>query len=83
MSPSDLQELVRRAEAIYTDRLQTTLEPEHNDKFVAIEPESGDFFLGNTISEAASAARQSYPKRPTHAMRVGHSTALHIGLLEQ
>ncbi len=50
------------------------------DKFVAIEPESGDYFLGKTLSEAIGAARRSYPDRLAHVMRVGHKTALHFGM---
>jgi hypothetical protein len=60
--------------------LRAELEPEHVDEFVAIEPESGDYFLGTTLSEATRAARQLYPDRLTHAMRVGHRAALHFGL---
>jgi hypothetical protein len=72
--------LVRRAEDIYASRLRALLEPDHMDEFVAIEPESGDYFLGKTLSEAAGAARRTHPGRLTHAMRVGHKAALHFGM---
>ena len=42
----------RKAEEVYYSRFQEFLEPEHLDEFVAIEPESGDYFLGKTLSEA-------------------------------
>ena len=80
MSDADVNEFVRRAETIYADRLQAVLEPAHLDEFVAIEPESGDHFLGKTLNEATRAARQAYPNRLTHAMRVGHRAALHFGM---
>jgi hypothetical protein len=80
MAKPEVEEFVRRAEEIYANRLRAILEPEHMDEFVAIEPESGDYFLGKTLSEATSAARRSYPDRWTHAMRVGHSAALHFGM---
>ena len=48
--------------------------------FVAIEPESGDYFLGKTHSEAMKAARRAHPDRLCHAMRVGHKAALHFGM---
>lgn len=80
MMKQDVDEFVRRAEAIYVTRLRAVLEPEHNDEFVAIEPESGDYFLGKTLSEASRAARQSHPDRLTHAMRIGHRAALHFGM---
>ncbi len=80
MNEREVDEFVRRAEEIYATRLRSVLEPEHIDEFVAIEPESGDYFLGKTLSEAARAARQSYPHRKTHAMRVGRRAALHFGM---
>lgn len=79
MAKPDVEEFVQRAEAIYATQLKSILEPEHIDEYVAIEPESGDYFLGKTLGEATHAARQSYPDRWTHAMRVGHRAALHLG----
>jgi hypothetical protein len=80
MTQSDVDRFVRTAEAIYASRLRAILEPEHVDEFVAIEPESGDYFLGKTLNEATRAARQKYPDRLTHAMRVGRRAALHFGM---
>ena len=56
------------------------LEREHLNEFVAIEPDSGDCFLGNTLNEATQSARRAYPDLLTHAMRIGHSAVLHFGL---
>ncbi|REJ91605.1 MAG: hypothetical protein DWQ34_14260 [Planctomycetota bacterium] len=80
MAEPEIDEFVRRAEEIYTSRLQAVLEPDCVDDFVAIEPDSGDYFLGKTLGEATRAARQSYPDRLTHVMRVGHRAALHFGM---
>ena len=80
MSDSDVNEFVQRAETIYANRLQALLEPAHLDEFVVIEPESGDYFLGQTLNQATRAARSVYPDRLTHAMRVGRRAALHFGL---
>jgi hypothetical protein len=80
MASSEAEELARKAEELYYSRLQEVLEREHLDDFVAIEPESGDYFLGKTLSEAGAAARRAHPGRLTHAMRVGHKAALHIGM---
>lgn len=79
MANPEIEEFARRAEEIYATRMRSVLEPEHMDEFVAIEPESGDYFLGKTLNEATQAARKSYPDRWTHAMRIGHSAALHFG----
>jgi hypothetical protein len=80
MTEPSMDAFVRRAEELYATLLQAILEPQHLDEFVAIEPESGDYFLGLTLSEALGAARQSHPNRLAHAMRVGHKAALHFGM---
>lgn len=73
------RELADAAEAIYATRLRPQLEPEHNGEFVAIEPVSGEYFLGKTLSEAIQAARRSFPDRYPYAMRVGIHPAIHLG----
>ena len=74
-----VEELARKAEEFYYSHLQEVLERDHVDDFVAIEPESGDYFLGKTLSEAGSAARKAHPGCLTHIMRIGHKAALHLG----
>jgi len=72
-------ELARRSEELYQQKLKAILEPGHLHKFVAIEPDSGDYFLGDTMSEAGVAARKARPGCLTHTMRVGHPAAISIG----
>ena len=73
-------DVASEAKLIYEDRLRAMLEREHRDEFVAIEPISGDYFLGATLSEAIGAARAKHPQRLAHAMRVGHPAAIHFGM---
>jgi len=80
-SPESL-DVARRAERIYRDKLRQVLEHSHRHEFVAIEPDSGDYFLGATLSEAIQAARRSHPDRIPFALRVGHPTAIQLGVLE-
>ena len=63
--------------------MRNTLEAEHRDRFVAIEPESGDYFLADSLDAAVRAARSAHPSRLTHTIRIGHEAAFHIGLMEQ
>lgn len=72
-----------QARRIYDERLRAQLERTHLDSFVAIEPVSGNYFLGATLSEAIGAARQAHPDRLTHALRVGHPSAVHLGSLRR
>ena len=79
MVSADTRSVIDRAKRIYAERLQATLEADHRGRFVAIEPESGDYFLADTFDAAVAAARAAHPSRLPHVMRVGHAAALHIG----
>lgn len=72
-------ELVRRAEQIYEERLRAELERTHRDFFVAIEPDSGEHFLGRTLSDASAAAYAVHPDRRTFVLRVGHRVTVQMG----
>jgi hypothetical protein len=80
MSQPWIEQLAADAERIYRERFQAELERHHPDEFVAIEPESGKFFLGRTLSAAMRAARQAFPTRRAYVMRVGHDAAVHFGM---
>jgi hypothetical protein len=74
-------ELERRAVAIYQRQLRGRLEASNPDDFVAIEPESGDFYLGKTLSEAIQAARAAHPGRLPFVLRVGHQATVELGVV--
>lgn len=78
LSP-ELQQLIERATRLYEEKLKAELETSHLNWFVAIEPQSGEYFLGGTMSEARQAARAAHPDRLTYLLRVGHEAAVHIG----
>ena len=73
MSVSDV------AKRIYESDLKIKLEAEHADKFVAIEPVSKTYFLGDTFIDAALAAKTAFPTRKSFVLRIGHDAAFHIG----
>jgi hypothetical protein len=78
MASERSSELATRATAIYEEKLRSRLESTNRDDFVAIEPESGDFFLGKTLSEAIQAARTAHPAPLPFALRVGHSSTVEL-----
>jgi hypothetical protein len=79
MVSDETKSVIDRAKAIYAKQLQADLESRHLDRFVAIEPESGEYFLGDTFDEAVKSARTKYPSRLSHTIRIGHRAAFHIG----
>ncbi|MEM8866378.1 MAG: hypothetical protein AAGF31_12605 [Planctomycetota bacterium] len=68
------------AKKLYAEKLRDSLEQQHRDEFVAIEPISGDYFLARTLSEAIGLSRAKYPERLAHALRVGHNATVHFGM---
>jgi hypothetical protein len=79
----ETRSVIDRAKHIYATELQGDLESEHMNRFVAIEPESGEYFLADTFDEAVKSARTKYPSRLSHTIRIGHRAAFHIGVLQR
>ena len=67
------------AKQVYEAELRQTLESQHRDEYVAIEPKSKSHFLGKTFLEAALAAKNAFPDRKSFVLRIGHEAAFHIG----
>jgi hypothetical protein len=78
MVSPESEEIVRRGTQIYEERLRTQLEATHRNWFVAIEPTSGDYFLGRKFLEAADAARSAHPDRYPVVLRIGHDTTFEL-----
>lgn len=64
--------LTAKGKEIYNEKLKDVLEPKHNGEIVAIEVESEDYFLGDSVAEAAEKAKRKYPDRLFHFIKVGH-----------
>ncbi len=79
MVSPEAKSIIARARRIYADRLQSDLERDHLNRFVSIEPESGEYFLGDTLDEAVQSAVKSYPNRRSFTIRIGHRAALFMG----
>ncbi|MBX9679184.1 MAG: hypothetical protein K2X38_10510 [Gemmataceae bacterium] len=83
MVSHEAKSIIERAKHIYAERLQSDLERDHLDRFVSIEPESGEAFLGDTLHEAVQAALEKHPSRKSFTIRIGHRAALHMGGVTQ
>jgi hypothetical protein len=79
MISSQTTQIAERAKAFYSQRLQAELEATHADGYVAIEPESGEYFLANSFGEVVAAARTAHPDRISFVIRIGHQAAIHLG----
>ncbi len=72
-------DLVERGQTTYRQRLASILEPSHIGEFVAVEPDSGQYFLGDTASAALVAAHAAMPNNLFYLTRVGRETAHTVG----
>jgi hypothetical protein len=81
MISPDLQAVKKRAKSLYESRLRDDLERTSLGKFLCIEPESGQYFLGETFDDAVDAALDAFPDRLTFTLRVGYPAALHLGVV--
>jgi hypothetical protein len=70
--------LVEGGQRFYHEHLREALEPEHVGRYVAIEPDSGRYFLGDTGTQALLDARQAQPERLFYFGRVGHAAAASV-----
>ena len=71
--------IAEQAKRLYESRFKAELEASHRDRFVAIEPVSESYFLGDEFIDAAMAAKKAHPDRKSFVIRVGHEAAFHIG----
>jgi len=70
-------ETVRRGEKVYA-RIKAQLEPRHHGKFVAIEVDSGDFYVDEDSTKALLKARKKYPEAIFYLARIGYRAASKI-----
>jgi hypothetical protein len=66
----DKDEIVEKGQRIY-ETIKDKLEPEHKGEIVAIEVETGDYFLGRRVIEATDKAREKYPDKVFYVARIG------------
>jgi|GEM_PF-3286408 hypothetical protein len=67
----ELDERSRTALAIYENSLKAAIEAKHMGKGIAIDPETGDYEIGNTPFSAARRLRERHPKKIVIQFRIG------------
>jgi len=65
------EEITNKGEEIYKEKLQKILEPAEKGKYVAIEVESGQYFVGETKEEAIDKAQKVFPNKVFFVRRIG------------
>lgn len=73
--PAPADDLAESGQRLYDERLRKLLEPGHAGRYVAIEPVSGKYFLGDTGTEALLEARRALPEAMFYLACVGYPVA--------
>lgn len=71
---ADISRIAERGARIY-ERIKVKYDPVEKGKFLAIEVETGDEFLGSTSAEALESARSKYPNKVFYVVKVGFDVA--------
>ncbi len=74
------QQSVAAAARPIFEAIRSQLEAQHLNRFVAVEPLSGEYFVADTMSDAIGQSREKFPNRLVHTFRIGHAAAVHFGM---
>ncbi len=74
-----LKDRIKKASHIYEDQLRNKLERDHQGKIVAIEIDSGDYFLGRNEIEAYDEGIKKYPGKTFVYKRIGYKATHFVG----
>jgi len=71
--------VIRQGRQIYEEKLRAELEPDHTGRFVAVELNTGEYFLGDTDAEALYTAHAELPKSRFYLKLIGYDYTHRIG----
>ena len=78
---ANIQEVAEKGGKIY-QQMKQKYEPDANGKFLAIEVDSGERYLGNTTIEAVELARAKHPDKVFYVVKIGASASEILAGLE-
>ncbi len=74
-----IDEVIEQGDRIYEEQLKNLLEPQQTGRYVAVEPETRRYFLGDTGTDALVAAHEAMPQSLFYLKRIGHEVTHRIG----
>ncbi len=64
------QDVEKKGQEIY-EKIKDELEAKYKDKYLTIDVVSGEYFVGDTVEDALIKAKEKYPGRIFHTVKVG------------
>ena len=72
-------EVVRRGQALYEERIRAIVEAGHREKFLVLDIETGEYEIDADELAAIDRAKAKNPDAALYMVRVGRPTAYRIG----
>lgn len=73
------EELAQRGQALYEAGIRQHVEADNVGKIVAIDIETGDFEVGETVIAATNQLFARHPDAQPWGIRIGHRAVYHFG----
>lgn len=67
----ETDEKMQKARTLYESKLKAKLEPEFNNKFIAIEPDTEAYAIADSSGNAMRAMHKTHPSKPVLLMKIG------------
>lgn len=64
------QDVEKKGQEIY-EKIKAEVETKYKDKYLTIDVTSGEYFVGDTVEDALIKAKEKYPGRIFHTVKVG------------
>lgn len=71
---ADIQKIAERGAKIY-EQIKIKYDPKEKGKFLAIDIDSKEVYLGNTSADALELAREHHPNKVFYVVKIGFDVA--------
>ena len=75
-TPTTIDNVGERGQAVYDANIRHLVEPAHHGKFIAVEPDSGDYVIRDQIVDAMLDMKAKRPHAYSHIIRIGYEAAI-------
>jgi len=76
------EDIIKKGEAHYYKRILTSeLEKRYKGKIIAIDPDTGDYFMGDSVIEACQKGEKKYPEKVFLLKRIGYKFVHSVKIL--
>lgn len=75
-TPTNIDNVGERGQTVYDANIRHVVEPAHHGKFIAVEPDSGDYVIRDRIVDAMLDMKAKRPDAYSHIIRIGHKAAI-------